>query len=186
MKVSRKASRNVGCIYLIVCFALLAVQIVLLTMKCTDAIDWSWWIVLVPIILVFGLPFAALVVLVIALIPIEMWKLWKTKKRVEAEAEKYGMKRLPGESTGDLKKRIVRRNMISGEYSRKEVKDKILAKYPNVGSCVISINNYANTITLVLRRSDQGAGFTVDELNEIAAFAAEFIPMNYTITAKNA
>lgn len=186
MKVSKKVSWNVGCIFLIVCFALVALQIVFLTMKCTNAIDWSWWAVLVPAILVFGLPFAVLVVVVITLIPIEMWKLWKTKKRVDEEAKKHGMKRLPGESTRDLKKRIVRRNMLVGSYTRKEVKDKILAAFPKIGSCKIHIWNY--TITLFLRNTSdewQTSGFTDAELREVAEFTQEYVPDGYTVTAKN-
>lgn len=189
MKLSRKTSRKIACLYTIACFALIVMQIVFLTLKCTGDIDWSWLVVFAPIILVFCLPFALVVVVVLALIPGELLKVWKTKKRVEAEAAKYGLERQPGESVGDLKNRIIRRNMISGNYSRKDVKDMILEKFPDVGSCMISINNHVQTITLILHRVDafdSGAGFTDDELNEIASFAAEYIPFTYTIIARNA
>jgi hypothetical protein len=105
---------------------------------------------------------------------------------VDAEAKKYGMKRQPGESTSDLKKRIVRRNMLSGNYSRKDIKDMILAKYPDVGSCMISINNHAKRITLILNSAPAyDRSFTYDQLNEIADFAAEYIPAEYTVIARN-
>ena len=187
MKVSNKARRNIGCMYMVISFKLVILQAIFLTLKCTDVISWSWWAVLIPTILVFGLPTAAVIVAVLILIPGAMWKVWKTTKRVDAEAAKYGMKRQPGESTSDLKKRIVRRNMVSGNYSRKDVKDMILAKYPAVGSCMISVNNHMKTITLVLRRvCVDKPGFTDEQLSEIAAFAKDYIPVDYTITARNA
>ena len=189
MKVSNKASRDIGCMYVTICFALLLLQVVFLTLKCTDAIDWSWWAVWTPMIIVFGLPIAVLFGVVIALIPIAVWKAWKTAKRVDAEAAMYGMERQIGESTSDLKKRILRRNMVSGNYSRKDIKDMIIDKYPAVGGCLVSVNNHTKTITLVLHRvytAEPGAGFTDDQLNEIAAFAADYIPADYTITARNA
>ena len=189
MKVSKKSRRNIGCAYLAFCFALIILQVVFLTLKCTGAIEWSWWAVCIPALLVFVLPVAVLIVVILALIPKAMWKSWKTAKRVDAEAELYGMKRQPGESTSDLKKRIVRRNMISGNYSRKDIKDMILDKYPAVGSCMVASDPRDMTITLILRRAyatEPGAGFTDDQLCEIASFAAEYIPVNYTITARNA
>ena len=189
MKVNKRASRSFGCIYLLVCFTLIILQVMFLTLKCTGIIDWSWVAVFVPSILVFGLPLAVLIVVILALVPRAMWKVWKNARRVDAEAAKYGMKRQPGESTSDLKKRIIRRNMMCGNYSRKDIKDLILAKYPAVGSCMISINNHTKTITLVLRRAymaETGAGFTDVELSEITRFAAEYIPVGYTITARNA
>lgn len=189
MKLSKRVTGYIAAAFLGHCLFCGILQVVLLTMKCTGARDIGWLHVFAPTICFFGLPLAALVVLILVLIPIAMWKSWKTTKRVNAEAEKYGMKRLPGESNSDLKKRIARRNMLSGNYSRKDIKDMILDKYPAVGSCMISVNNYNKTITLVLRRAytaEPGAGFTDDELCEIASFAAKYIPMDYTITARNA
>ena len=188
MKSYNKASRDFGCMYLTICFTLLLLQVIFLTMKCTGVLDWSWLAVWIPMIIVFGLPFAILFIVVLALIPSAVWKAWKTAKGVEAEAAKYGMERQPGESTKELKKRIVRRNMLVGNYTRKDIKDIILDKYTAVGSCLVSVNQYTKTITLVLRRAytaEPGAGFTDDELGEIAAFAAQYIPAEYTITAKN-
>ena len=189
MKMRKEASRNIGCLYLLVGFTLIILQAIFLTLKCTGLVDWSWWAVCVPAILLFGAPTVLLIAVCIAAIPIAVWKVWKTTKRVNAEAAKYGMERRPGESNADLKKRIVRRNMLSGDYTHKDIKDMILAKYPAVGSCMISINNYTKSITLVLRRAyvaEPGAGFTDDELVEISCFAAKYIPEGYTITARNA
>ena len=189
MKASKQANRNVGCMYLTICFALIVLQVVLLTLKCTGAIGWSWWAVLVPAIIVFVLPVAVLIVVVLALIPSAVWKAWTTTKRINAMAAKYGMARQPGESNAELKKRIMRRNMLCGNYSRKDIKDMILDKFPAVGSCLVSVNNNTKTVTLVLRRAytdELGAGFTDAQLAEIAAFAADYIPVECTIMARNA
>lgn len=189
MKMRKEESRNIGCLYLLVGFTLIILQAIFLTLKCTGLVDWSWWAVWAPFILLFGVPLAVLIAVCIAAIPIAVWKVWKTTKRLDAEAEKYGMERRPGESNSDLKKRIVRRNMVVGNYSRKDIKDMILDKYPAVGSCMISINNYTKAITLVLRRAyvaDPAVGFTDDELIEISCFAAKYIPEGYTVSARNA
>ena len=189
MKMSKQESRNVGCLYLLVWFALIILQAIFLTLKCAGIIDWSWWAILVPAILVFGVPLAVLIAVAIVAIPIAVWKVWKNTKRLDAEAAKYGMERRPGERNSDLKKRIVRRNMVVGNYSRKDIKDMILDKYPAVGSCMISVNHHTKSITLVLRReyvAEPGAGFTDDELIEISCFAAKYIPEGYTVSARNA
>ena len=120
MKVSKRTSRRIGCAYLTLSFFVLILQPILLTLKCTGNITWDWLAVLAPFIIVATLPIALIIGVVFALIPAELWKMWKTAKRVDKEAEKYGMRRLPGESTGELKKRIIRRNMI--EKRTKEVK----------------------------------------------------------------
>lgn len=185
MKMSKKAGQKIGCLTAICFYAIAIMQVVFITLKCTGVTDLSWWAVLSPSIVAIVLPFAAVVAVIIALIPSALWKAWKTARRVDAEAAKYGMKRQPGESTSDLKKRIVRRNMLGGNYSRKDIKDIILAKYPAVGSCMISINNYTRDITLVLCNAYADNGFTDDELTEIAAFAADYIPEGYSITARN-
>ena len=70
------------------------------------------WLVLLPIVLVVALPMAIIVGVILALIPVELWKVWKTTKRLNEEAARYGMTRLPGETNRELKLRIVRSNMI--------------------------------------------------------------------------
>ena len=94
------------------------------------------------------------------------------------------MERKPGESTGDLKKRIVQRNMIAGNYSRKDIKDAVLEAFPELGSCRFLVNNQTDEIVIIPRRSDDEK-ITDDDLREIAKFAAQFIPMKYTLIAKH-
>lgn len=192
MKLSKRASKAIGFLWMLSEVVLFILQIIFLTLKLAGAVDWSWWTTLIPIFSVIGLPLAIIVIAVIILAPKVLIEDRRRRKRVEAEAKKYGMERRPGESTGDLKKRIVQRNMIAGNYSRKEIKDEILRAFPNVGSCQFLINNQTNEIVLILRRwcpmpSEAAvASFTDNELREIAEFAAQYIPTKYTITAKNA
>lgn len=107
----------------------------------------------------------------------------RRRKRVEAEAKKYGMERKPGESTGELKKRIVQRNMITGNYSRKEIKDAVLEAFPELGSCQFFTDNQNDVIVMIPRRSDD-EDLTDVELKEVAEFAAQFIPVKYTLKVK--
>ena len=189
MKLSKRASNAIGCIWLVAEFLMLLLQVIFLTLKISGTVSWSWWMTLSPIFCVFGLPIAIVVIAVIVLAPKDMIEERQRRKRVEAEAKRYGMQRKPGESVGDLKKRIVQRNMISGNYTRKDIKDEILRAFPNVGSCQISIDNLTNEIVLIPRSAETEIGaatFTDDELREIAELAAQYIPMRYTIIAKNA
>ena len=192
MKLSKRATSAIGCLWLVVGTLLIILQIVFMTMKLAGAVSWSWWTTLIPIFCVFGLPIAIVVIAVIVLAPKVLIEDRRRLKRVEAEAKKYGMERKPGESTGELKKRIVQRNMITGNYSRKDIKDEILRAFPNVGGCQILINNQTNEIVLNLRSwcpislEHSAAPFTDSELREIAEFAAQYIPVNYTVTATNA
>lgn len=189
MRLNKKASSAIGCIYLIVELALIVAQIVFLTMKVSDAVSWSWWAVLTPTFCMIGFPLAFIVIAILALLPKAVIEDRRKRKRVEAEAEKYGMRRKPGESTEELKKRIIQRNMITGSYTRKEIKDMILEAFPTVGSCQILIDNQTDEIVLLPRVGDperHAATFTEDELFEIAKFAAQYIPIKYTITARNA
>lgn len=192
MKQSKRTSTVIGCLWLLVDTLLIIIQIVFLTMKLAGTVSWSWWTTLIPIFCVLGLPLAIVVIAVIVLTPKMVIEDRRRLKRVEAEAKKYGMERKPGESTGDLKKRIVQRNMITGNYSRKDIKDEILKAFPKVGSCKILINNQTDEIVLNLRawspiRAEASATpFTDSELQEIAEFAAPYIPTKYTIIAKNA
>ena len=184
MKLSKRATNAIGCLWLVAGTILIILQIVFLTMKLAGAVDWSWWTTLIPIFCVLGLPLAIVVIAVIVLAPKVLIEDRRRRKRVEAEAKKYGMERKPGESTGELKKRIVQRNMITGNYSRKEVKDAVLEAFPELGSCQFLVNNVTSEIVMIPRRSDDEK-ITDDDLREIAKFAAQFIPMQYTLIAKH-
>ena len=183
MKLSKRATNAIGCLWLVAGTILIILQIVFLTMKLTGAVDWSWWTTLIPILCVLGLPLAIIVIAVIVLAPKVLIEDRRRRKRVEAEAKKYGMERKPGESTGELKKRIVQRNMITGNYSRKEIKDAVLEAFPELGSCQFLVNNVTSEIVMIPRRSDDEK-IADDDLREIAKFAAQFIPMQYTLIAK--
>lgn len=184
MKLSKRATTAIGCLWVAVAMILIVLQIVFLTMKLAGAVDWSWWTTLIPIFCVLGLPLAIVVIAVIVLTPKALIEDRRRRKRVEAEAEKYGMERKPGESTGELKKRIVQRAMITGNYSRKEIKDAVLEAFPELGSCQFLVNNVTSEIVMIPRRSDDEK-ITDDDLREIAKFAAQFIPMQYTLIAKH-
>lgn len=184
MKLSKRATNAIGCLWLVAGTILIILQIVFLTMKLAGAVDWSWWTTLIPIFCVLGLPLAIVVIAVIVLAPKVLIEDRRRRKRVEAEAKKYGMERKPGESTGELKKRIVQRNMITGNYSRKEIKDAVLEAFPELGSCQFLVNNVTSEIVMIPRRSDDEK-ITDDDLREIAKFAAQFIPMQYTLIAKH-
>lgn len=118
MRVRKKTSKRVGCAYLTLWLVVLIVQPILLTLKCTGDISWDWWTVFVPFIFAAALPIALVIGVVLALIPAEMLKLWKTTRRLNEEAKRYGMTRLPGESNRELKTRIIRRNMIKEAINR--------------------------------------------------------------------
>lgn len=184
MKLSKRATTAIGCLWVAVAMILIVLQIVFLTMKLAGAVEWSWWTTLIPIFCVLGLPLAIVVIAVIVLTPKVLIEDRRRRKRVEAEAEKYGMERKPGESTGELKKRIVQRAMITGNYSRKEIKDAVLEAFPELGSCQFLVNNVTSEIVMIPRRSDDEK-ITDDDLREIAKFAAQFIPMQYTLIAKH-
>lgn len=184
MKLSKRATNAIGCLWLVAGTILIILQIVFLTMKLAGAVNWSWWTTLIPIFCVLGLPLAIVVIAVIVLAPKVLIEDRRRRKRVEAEAEKYGMERKPGESTGELKKRIVQRAMITGNYSRKEIKDAVLEAFPELGSCQFLVNNVTSEIVMIPRRSDDEK-IADDDLREIAKFAAQFIPMQYTLIAKH-
>lgn len=185
MKLSKRATSAIGCLWLVVGTILIILQIVFLTMKLAGAVDWSWWTTLIPIFCVLGLPLTIVVIAVIVLAPKVLIEDRRRRKRVEAVAKEYGMERKPGESTGDLKKRIVQRNMITGNCSQKDIKDAVLEAFPELGSCRFLVNNQTDEIVMILRRSDDEA-LTDVELKEVAEFAAQFIPVKYKLTVKNA
>ena len=187
MKLSKKAASSTSCLLVLIYCTQLVLQIILLTLKLSGVLDWSWWEILVPTFAMLSLPLALIVTAVLVLLPKAVVENIHRRKRLEAEAKKYGMERKPGESDAELRKRIIRRNMLIGKYSRKDVKDEILKAFPNVGSCQILTNNQTDVIVLILRRAatENGAeSFTDDELQEITEFAAKYIPDTYKITAK--
>ena len=172
--------------------AVIVIQIVFLTLKISGGVDWSWWIVLIPILSPIALSVVIIVAAVLILLPIELYKSVKKSRRIDAEAEQYGMKRRAGESDADLKKRIVRRNMIAGNYTRKEIKDTLLETFPELASVQMSTNNETNTIVMTVRRAPSEKNgwkierFTEEELREIVNKATEYIPPTYTVTIREA
>lgn len=183
MKLSKRTTNAIGCLWLVAGALLIILQIVFMTMKLAGAVSWSWWTTLIPIFCAFGLPLAIIVIAVIILAPKVLIEDRRRRKRVESEAKKYGMERKPGESTGDLKKRIVQRNMITGNYSRKDIKDAVLEAFPELGSCRFLVNNQTDEIVMIPHRSDD-EDLTDAELREVAEFAAQFIPMKCTLTVR--
>lgn len=182
MKLSRRTNKTIGCGWILACFLLFLLQIVFTTMKLCGSIGWSWWAVLIPTFCVFGLPIAIIVIAVIVLAPKMLIENRKRHKRIEAEAKRYGMERKPGESDRDLKLRIIRRNMIVGDYTAKDVKQIILDTFPEVGSCQI----FTRDEKVLLRVRGVSTIFSENDLRKIAKTAAKYIPHNYTITAQNA
>ena len=82
------------------------------------------------------------------------------------------MKRKPGETDGELKKRIVQRNMIAGNYSRRDIKDAVLANFDTVSACKMTIDNQNYTVAVELTHAPSGSdwklvSFTDEELQEI-------------------
>ena len=183
MKLSKRTTNAIGYLWVVAMIVLFVLQIIFLTLKLAGSVDWSWWAALIPTFLWFGLPLAILVIAVLVLAPKVLIENRQRRKRIEAEAKRYGMERKPGESDGELKKRIIQRNMIMGNYSKKAIKDEILRAFPNVGSCPIHVNNQRDELVLIPHLADAERGpFTNDELQEIAEFAAQYIPAHYKVT----
>lgn len=183
-----------GCLLLTIAALGFICQIVFLTLKLCGAVAWHWALVLLPIMIIVGLPLLLIILYVFLRLPSEIVRNYQRKKRVDAEAAKYGMERQPGESTGELKKRIITRNMISGDYSRKDLKETIMNRFPDVASCQFFINNSPQNPTIVIsvKKVDDFSGsgvkfqkFTDAELAEIFTVAAPYIPEKYRITIKN-
>lgn len=192
MKLSKRSSKAIGCLWLSFSSLLLVLQVIFLTLKLSGTVSWSWWTTLIPILCVLGLPIAFIVAAALVLTPKVLIENRQRRKRVEAEAKKHGLVRKPGESDAELMKRIVRRNMIAGNYSRKDIKDAILEAFPNVGSCQIFMNCQncqGNEIVLRLQGVETEIGtayLDAAELQKVAKFAAKYIPPRYKITVKNA
>lgn len=183
-----------GCLLLTIAALGFICQVVFLTLKLCGAVAWHWALVLLPIMIIVGLPLLLIILYVFLRLPSEIVRNYQRKKRVDAEAAKYGMERQPGESTGELKKRIITRNMISGDYSRKDLKETIMNRFPDVASCQFFINNSPQNPTIVIsvKKVDDFSGsgvkfqkFTDAELAEIFTVAAPYIPEKYRITIKN-
>ena len=135
----------------------------------------------------------AIVIAVLVMLPKEVGKTLERRHRLDREAEIYGMKRQQGETDVELKKRIVRRNMIAGNYSRKEIKDIILEAFPAVAICQFEIDNEKKTVGMIVRRAPEknGNGWIVDqftdgELRQILEKAADYIPPAYNVKIRQA
>lgn len=182
-----------GCLTCLLLAILLEVQVIFVILKLTGTISWSWWAVFAPLLALFEVPIVGIVLAVLILLPGQIAKNMKKRRKIEKEAAEYGMERMPGESDEDLKKRIVRRNMIAGNYSRKDIKDTLLAKFPQLASVRIENDNTAMTVKLKVRRAptESAAGwrvshFTEEELREILIEASNYIPSSYKATIEEA
>ena len=192
--MANKKDYRGGCLILTVCALCFICQIVLLTLKLCGAVTWHWAIVLIPLMLLIGLPLLLIMLYVLVRLPAEVWRNYKRRKRVDAEAAQYGMERQPGETTGELKKRIIKRDMISGNYSRKDLKELLMNKFTDIASCSFIINNSPTNPTVVIsvKKTDDFSGggitfqkFTDTELSAILAEAVQYIPEKYQVTIKN-
>ena len=189
MKLSKRLTSSLGCLWLLAGNLLLVLQVVFLTLKLGGFVAWSWWATLIPIFSVFALPVAGVVLAVIVMVPKMLIAEIKRSIRVEARARKYGMERKAGESTTELQKRIIDRNMIAGNTPQKMIKDQILKVFTNLDSCQVIIDYKANDITLIPRRAEVINGITAltkAELRNIEVYAEHIIPKGYKITVKNA
>ncbi len=186
-----KTSQRWGCALGLYLLAAVVAQIVFFTLKVSSAVSWSWWIVLAPILSPFALSVVGIVIAIIVLAPIEAYKSHKKRKAVDKHAEAYGMKRQPGESDRELEKRIVKRNMITGSYTRKDIKDAVLATFPDVASCKMEINNEIHEVHVIVTRAPSegsewnAVDFSEGELQEILNFIADRTPMAYKVTFKS-
>ena len=192
--MANKKDYRGGCLILLVSFLCFICQIVFLTLKLCGAVTWHWAIVLIPLMLLIGLPLLLIILYVLVRLPAEVWRNYKRRKRVDAEAAQYGMERQPGETTGELKKRIIKRYMISGNYSRKDLKELLMNKFTDIASCSFIINNSPTNPTVVIsvKKTDDFSGggitfqkFTDTELSAILTEAVQYIPEKYQVTIKN-
>ena len=98
-------------------YFLALLTVVFIGLKLTGVIDWSWWLILLPVILPLSLAFLILVPTVIALLVkyVELKVLHDMNARareksnaenIDALAAEYGLERRPGESNLELKHRI--------------------------------------------------------------------------------
>lgn len=186
--MNKRKSTQIGCSFLLAWMIVAIAQIVFLTLKIAGAVSWSWLVTFAPILAFLGIIVGAIVVYILVKLPGEVAKTLERRRRVEKEAKELGMERQPGESDADLKKRIVHRNMISGNYTRKEIKDIILETFPTVASCQFEIDNEKQTIEMIVRRlpEENGNGWIVDkftdgELCQILDKATDYIPPAYTV-----
>ena len=192
--MANKKDYRGGCLILLVSFLCFICQIVFLSLKLCGAVTWHWAIVLIPLMLLIGLPLLLIMLYVLVRLPAEVWRNYKRRKRVDAEAAQYGMERQPGETTGELKKRIIKRDMISGNYSRKDLKELLMNKFTDIASCSFIINNSPTNPTVVIsvKKTDDFSGggitfqkFTDTELSAILTEAVQYIPEKYQVTIKN-
>ena len=182
-----KRNNRVAAVILLLLYSLLLVlQIVFLTLKLSEAASLSWRTTMLPLFFMIWIPISFVVTAVLVLLPGAVVEAIKRRKRIEAEAKKHGLVRKPGESDAELSDRIDRRNMIE---ARKDIKDAILEAFPNVGSCQSFVDYYDFKIEIYLRGVKAEIGtpyFSDDELQEVAEFAAKYVPKRYKVTVKNA
>ena len=100
--MANKKDYRGGGLILLVSFLCFICQIVFLTLKLCGAVTWHWAIVLIPLMLLIGLPLLLIMLYVLVRLPAEVWRNYKRRKRVDAEAAQYGMERQSGETTGEL------------------------------------------------------------------------------------
>lgn len=191
--MNKRRDKRLGCALLLACAAVMITQIMFLTLKAASAVSWSWLVTFSPILAFVGIIVGAIAIAVLVMLPKEVTKTLGRRRRLDREAETYGMKRQQGETDGDLKKRIVRRNMIAGNYSRKEIKDIILEAFPTLASCQFEIDNGKKTVGMIVRRAPEknGNGWIVDqftdgELRQILEKATDYIPPAYNVMIRQA
>lgn len=96
---------------------LILLTIAFTVLKLTGVISWSWWLILLPVILPLSLALLILVPTIIALlvkyVELEAMHEINAKAReknneaiIEAMAAEYDLERKPGESNVELKRRI--------------------------------------------------------------------------------
>lgn len=63
--MTEKKKSPLGCCWLILFIIALVVSVTLFTLRITNQIDASWWLVFAPVIIVFGIPTAIISVMLI-------------------------------------------------------------------------------------------------------------------------
>jgi len=78
-----------GCLLLTIAALGFICQVVFLTLKLCGAVAWHWAIVLIPLMVIFGLPILFVFLYVLLRLPSEVARNIQRKKRVDAEAIRY-------------------------------------------------------------------------------------------------
>ena len=180
MRLSERVARTLGCGWLTASTLLFLTQFMFLILKLAGVVAWSWLKVWTPGLILIATPFVVIFVALLTLVPKICVREWQAYDKVNAEAKRYGIERQPGETTSELKKRIVKRNMIAGDYSRKDIKDILLEKFPDLASVQFFVNNEDMRIVLNVRCAGNGY-IKEEELVEILEEAKRYIPEQYTV-----